>query len=86
MREKALQAIGAHATLQNAKKVGINTKWDEEKLNNAKLKLDEENFSNAAKLANECRNSLNLKIRDYETINRQQKEVQNNPLSSHIQR
>ena len=37
----------------------------QEKLNNAKLKLDEENFSNAAKLANECRNSLNLKIRDY---------------------
>jgi len=34
-------------------------------LNNAKLKLDEKDFSNAAKLANECRDSLERKINEY---------------------
>ena len=74
LREEAINAISkAQSMLQNAKKLGINTKWDEEKLNNAKLKLDEKifkplpppYFSNAAKLANECRTSLEQKINEY---------------------
>ena len=69
--EKALEKIAlntineAHSLLQQAKKLGINTKNEEGKLNNAKLKLDEKDFSTAIKLANECKNSLDLKIKDY---------------------
>ena len=75
-REEALNAIGsAQSTLQNAKKLSINTKSEEEKLNNAKLKLDEKDFSNAAKLANECRDSLNLKIKDYKAAERSAKQI-----------
>ena len=55
-RKKALNAINeVHSLLQQAKNLGINTKWDEGKLNNAKLKLDGKDFSNATKLANECK-------------------------------
>ena len=57
LREEALIAINeAHSTLQKANKFGINTKSEEERLNNAKLKLDEKDFSNATKFANECKN------------------------------
>lgn len=66
LREEAINAISkAQSMLQNAKKLGINTKWDEKKLNNARLKLDERDFSTATKLANECKNSLEQKINEY---------------------
>jgi len=72
LKKTILNAINeVHSLLQRAKKLGINTKGDEEKLNNAKLylpitQLDEEDFSNAAKIANECKNSLERKINEYE--------------------
>ncbi len=45
LHEEALDTISkAQSTLENAKKLGINTKNEEEKLNNAKLKLDEKDF------------------------------------------
>ena len=64
--EETLNAIGnAQSRLQKAKNLGINTKWDEEKLNNAKLKVDQKDFSYATKLAKECRSGLDRKITEY---------------------
>jgi hypothetical protein len=66
LRKEALNAINdAHSALQKAKKLGVNTKWSEEKLNNAKRKLDEKDFPNATKLAKECKSSLDEKINEY---------------------
>ena len=65
----ALRNIGnkviseVESLIERAKKIGINTKREEEKLNSAKLKLNEKDFSDATRLAIECKNSLNLKIR-----------------------
>ena len=65
-REETLNAISkSQSALQNAKKLGINTKREEVKLNEAKRKLDEKDFSNATKLANLCKNSLEQKINEY---------------------
>ena len=63
----ALNAINEICSLlQQAEKLGINTIWDEEKLSKAKLKLDRMEISNAAKIADECKNSLKRKIKEYE--------------------
>lgn len=67
LREDALIAINeAQSTLQKANKFGINTKSEEERLNNAKLKLDEKDLSNATKFANECKNHLDEEINEYD--------------------
>ena len=75
-RKKVLKTINeVHSLLQQAKNLGINTKSEEEKLNNAKFKLDEKDFSNATKLANECKNSLVRKINEYkQEVERRAKE------------
>ena len=65
-RKKALNTINeAQSLLQKAKKLGISTKWAEERLNNAKRKLDERDYSNATKLTNECKRGLEQKINEY---------------------
>jgi hypothetical protein len=64
--EVALNGINdVHSLLQQAKKHGINTKSEEEKLNDAKRKLDRKEFSKVIILAIECKNSLNWKIDKY---------------------
>ena len=71
---EALEIIASNAIyavdclLVQARNLRINTKSEEEKLNEAKRKLDKKNFSNAVKLANECKNSLERKINEYKQI------------------
>ncbi|MCW3135973.1 MAG: tetratricopeptide repeat protein, partial [Canidatus Methanoxibalbensis ujae] len=75
---EALEIIASNAIyavdslLVQARNLRINTKSEEEKLNEAKHKLDKKNFSNAVKLANECKNSLERKINEYKQISAKQ--------------
>jgi len=75
---EALEIIASNAIyvvdclLVQARNLRINTKSEEEKLNEAKRKLDEKKFSNAVKLANECKNSLERKINEYKQISAKQ--------------
>jgi tetratricopeptide (TPR) repeat protein len=71
-KDDALKALKyAYISLEKAKELGINTKSEEDKLYNAKRKLDEKDFLNATKLAKECRNSLDEKINEYKKLVRQ---------------
>ena len=66
LREEAKKEVDkAYSILQKANKLGLDIKSEEKKLSDAKLKLDEKDFSNATKLANECKNSLEQKINEY---------------------
>ena len=68
-KNNALKSLEyAHSSLEKAKKLGISTEWEEEKLNNAKFKFDEKDFPNATKLANECKNIWNEKVKEYEEV------------------